>query len=591
MKRKTFVRFCLALILGTATALPQLTTSQREADFQQLASLYARYYAPANWKIQALGVNIFDLSKWMPRVRAAKSDKEYFQVATEYVASFQDGHTVLYTPSQFVADAGIFVDLYDGKVLLEDWDRAAYPAAAFDWRIGDELISLDGRPAEELIREIAKTIGYGNPKGTLRLAAERLTMRRQEVYPLAPDTPDTSLAVFRGASGDLKTYTLRWTKWNLPLENLSPLDSPFLLSKTASKNALAEDYMEPLRQLRNLSWSNHALRSLRPAFASQTEKSQEIGNVLGIGSRTPRFSLPAGFQLRLGTAANHFFFSGTYMLEGKRIGFIRIPDFDPANPPVAFQQFLNEVAFFKANTDGLVVDLKGNPGGTCYGLDYAKLLIPERFFYTGHQILASNSALNQFQSALNFARIARAEPWVIDTYEFYVNEVRAALQARRAMTGPIPLCQPMFSSAPAAETFEHQATRSAAGQVLAYDKPVIFLVDEFSASHADLFPAVMQDNRRGLVVGTRTGGLGGSVVDVAQSTALSESSARVTVTLLTRRQDVVTNEFPTSAYIENIGVRPDRELEYMTRENLLQRGAPFVNAFSRIILEEINKQR
>ena len=37
------------------------------------------------------------------------------------------------------------------------------------------------------------------------------------------------------------------------------------------------------------------------------------------------------------------------------------------------------------------------------------------------------------------------------------------------------------------------------------------------------------------------------------------------------------------AYIENIGVRPDIAVDYMTRWNLLSAGAPFVQAFIQAI--------
>ena len=68
----------LAGILLGATAAQlcaQMTTGQRLLDFEVLASLYAKRYAPANWKLQSLGVNIFELRPWTDRVRAAKSDR------------------------------------------------------------------------------------------------------------------------------------------------------------------------------------------------------------------------------------------------------------------------------------------------------------------------------------------------------------------------------------------------------------------------------------------------------------------------------------------------------------------------------------
>ena len=50
------------------------------------------------------------------------------------------------------------------------------------------------------------------------------------------------------------------------------------------------------------------------------------------------------------------------------------------------------------------------------------------------------------------------------------------------------------------------------------------------------------------------------------------------------RQEVVnTPDFPPAPYVENIGVRPDIPVDYMTRANLMNAGAPFVQAFIQAI--------
>src|SRR4029450_7653608 len=111
----------------------------------------------------------------------------------------------------------------------------------------------------------------------------------------------------------------------------------------------------------------------------------------------------------------------------------------------------------------------------------------------------------------------------------------------------------------------------------AYTKPLMVLVDEFSASGADMFPAIIQDNHRGPIFGMRTMGAGGSVV-AYQATAYTESIFRVTVSLMNRANPVSVPGFPTAPYIENIGVRPDIVQDYMTSANLLGGGAPYVQA-------------
>ena len=72
---------------------------------------------------------------------------------------------------------------------------------------------------------------------------------------------------------------------------------------------------------------------------------------------------------------------------------------------------------------------------------------------------------------------------------------------------------------------------------------------------------------------------------------LSEGVLRVTQTLMSRIAPVVTEDLPAAPYVENIGVRPDIELDYMTEENLLQQGRPFVSQVVEIISRAIRENR
>ena len=49
--------------------------------------------------------------------------------------------------------------------------------------------------------------------------------------------------------------------------------------------------------------------------------------------------------------------------------------------------------------------------------------------------------------------------------------------------------------------------------------------------------------------------------------------------------------YPSSRYVENVGVRPDIEYDYMTRENLFRNGGAFVDAFTGAIVEHITKNK
>ena len=134
--------------------------------------------------------------------------------------------------------------------------------------------------------------------------------------------------------------------------------------------------------------------------------------------------------------------------------------------------------------------------------------------------------------------------------------------------------------------YGNQPARDSQGSLRAYRKPLIVLVDEFSISAGDIFPAMLQDNRRGPLVGTRTNGAGGSVAGFPAGT-YSESDAGNTNSLVTRIAPVQIPGYPDTPYIENVGAHADIPIDYMTRENLLPAGRPFVEAFTRAIVDEI----
>jgi C-terminal processing protease CtpA/Prc len=109
---------------------------------------------------------------------------------------------------------------------------------------------------------------------------------------------------------------------------------------------------------------------------------------------------------------------------------------------------------------------------------------------------------------------------------------------------------------------------------------VLLLVDEMTASGGDFFAAVLQDNHRGPLLGMRTMGAGGSVFSNFDCTVFTESVCAITVSLMNRGVVISGTEYPPSPYIENVGVRPDIVVDYMTRANLMSAGAPFVQTFT-----------
>ena len=192
---------------------------------------------------------------------------------------------------------------------------------------------------------------------------------------------------------------------------------------------------------------------------------------------TPVFqpSFPPSFVRRLGRTSD-FFFSGTFTAGGKKIGFIRIPDFLGAGSSdaegFAIQQFDTEMAFMRANTDGLIVDVMRNPGGDgCYAEALLQRVIPYRFRGIGAEMRVTRDFLLAFSQAIDQADLFGFDQLTIDQLNAILTQMQAAYKQNRGRTDPLPQCATYFERDPAANS---------RGDSLAYANPVMLLTDEFS---------------------------------------------------------------------------------------------------------------
>ena len=583
MRQLVLVALLLSIGIAAPRAQDALTTNQRDTDLIQLASRYAKFYAPYEWKRDVIGFDLYRLTPWLQRIHYS-DDLDFQEALVEYVTSLNDAHASISFPSPFTASLGFRVDIYDGKVLIESVDRSRLPAGQYPFGMGDELVALDGEPVQSLIASLGKYAAAGNERSRDRVAAGRIVARSQQIMPHASQLRDTAIASIRlSSSGALHTFVIPWVKSGIGVDSQGPLPSPrrgngliFRDPETIGATAPAQrnrallhsadlrvadntlpTYMEPILPL-----LNGSVPGLTDA-------------VLGVGARSPIYAVPAGFVTRLGTQPSHFFFSGVYVSNGVRIGLLRIPTISPPNTALALQQLDQEIAFFNANTDVLVVDITRNPGGIISTAEaFAQRLIPRKFRTVGFEIRAVANWVTAFAERLTSALRSGAPPDVIQNFRDAFNEVLRAYNEERGRSAPLPLNAIGSLELPPAP--------------VAYAKPLLVLVDEFSISSADMLAAILQDNHRGPLLGMRTMGAGGTIVGFT-CTAFTESVCTVTVSLMNRGTVIATQDYPPAPYIENVGVRPDIAVDYMTRANLMTGGAPFVEAFTQAAVKAATK--
>jgi hypothetical protein len=577
-----------------------LTPQQKTSDFMQLVALYDVNYALYEVKLQLFNYDLLNIQPWLAQIAQSKTDVDFYDICTRYVASLQDSHDEFTILSDYDAWMHMDGDLYDGKFLITYIDRGYLPAKTFNFALADQLISVDGVPVATLLNQFVpySVNGGGNPVSQQRLAAATITERYQGWYPLAKVGPTATIVVQHASDGTTSTYTIPWDVQGTLVTSVGTVSSPagaetqkyhavkraalrresrrginpagggnpWLRNVDAGYTPIAVDttpdapppaYMAPLVALGNM-------KAASPASAINGEGLEPFGSLY------PVFNPPAGFKTRLGLRTTDEFLSGTFPAGTGIIGFIRIPSFEPTSTTNAVSQFASEIQYFQANTDGLVIDVMGNGGGSlCYAQTLTSYLIPFTFQSVSEQLRATLNWQVSFSEARQSAINAGAPAWTVQLYGLYLNAIQQQLASNRGMTGPLPICTASTVASPAT---------SASGKILAYSKPILVLTDNFTLSSAETFTMQLQDNKVATIFGTRTDGGGGNVVGYDEITAYSQGSTRVTEGLILRLTPVSANGFPVLAYYDSVGIQPDIAQDYMTTKNLLTGGSDFVTA-------------
>jgi hypothetical protein len=533
-----------------------MTTEQKTSDFRQLIALYQRYYAPAAWKKQLFGFDLFDTAPWLDRVARSKDDLEFHEICAEYVASLNDSHSAYHMPSNWSASLGFTVDSYDGSILIDGIDRNRLPVDQFPFQIGDQLLSVDGVDVESWIQRLSKWGSSSNARSKRSQAAQSILARAQgsgpAAFPRAPlETGDSALVKIQRQTGVIETYTINWLKRGTPVLTMGPVKDKEVFTKDAEPNLFSRR-----------------------------------ASVQMPGSLTPGFVMPPGFQQRLGNAGD-FFYSGVFPSAGLRIGYLRIPAFialaGPAQFPdsVGIAQLAPEIAYLEANTDGLVIDIMHNPGGSpVYGDAIYSYLSPQP--YQQLQAIWRPTLLFLYQTSMQLAQAVAmgADEGTIAFYRTMLQHARTAYMQGAEFTPPFPLIGATAMRDPA---------KDSQGRVIAYTKPIMLLTDDISVSAADAFAAQFQDNGRGIIFGIRTNGAGGIATGLPVG-AYSQAQTSAEVSLIVRNHNVNAPGYPPSQYLDSIGVQPDIPADLLTKENLLNHGASFSRAMVAAVTNYVQQQ-
>ncbi len=527
------------------------TRKQMCSDLDIIQTILSNHYAPAEWKKQHIG---WDLEREVEKAKSSIWDmseisvKDYQLILQNFFKTMKDYHTSVFFVSTEMASLPFEVHGVNDKIFITGIDRKKLPKESFPFEIGDELVLFDGVPAYEVVVDLQNRYSGDNNSETDRRFAEGFVTTRLGFF--GHDVPRGPIIIDVKPKNDENTYShqLSWEYVPEKINNDTPLfksgTKEFSLRERAE--AILDNNVKALKKFfpeekKISSWSFGARESTIP----------ELGNIV--------------WKTKDDDLFNAYIFESP---QQKRVGYIRIPTYMPDCSRCFLDEYVDAFAKiiekFDSETDALIIDQINNPGGlVSYVYVLSSMLTKTALETPKHKMAISQE--NVFFAAMLLPELENiksdddAKAAFGDTflgypvsYEFvriFIDYCRFIIEQWNKGS---QITEPYHFLGMDYINPHYKAN---------YTKPLMVVVNELDVSGGDFFPAILQDNQRATIFGTKTSGAGGMISVFQYPNIFGVRGFSYTTTIAERA-----DKNP----IENLGVKPD--VEYSLTENDFQHG-------------------
>ena len=546
-----------------------------EASAVELGSLFLTIennYGPLKHKESYLSIKWPELKERYKQraLKVTDSDGFYF-MAADLLNELKDAHVGITLPTDYKKSLPLQFAFVENKTILAYIeDKAATQCAA---EIGDELVKLDGKSPEQIRTELGLSIGVGNKRTDQSYSTLMLTNRREERgLRVSREANQVSTLEFRSGNRTV-SCRLQWSEEGAPMfsrpELAQPgthMNTPFLGLTTSER---AQQLFKRVDKLFRLKSS-----VLNPGLELAKNSRRGKGAAIQIGAAEPFFKLPSDFVAiedpsdLAGLVESTGLKAGVFTRNGVKVGFLRIPSYEPKNLEMALFGLRYIVSKLQAESDLLVIDQTMNPGGAVVWSDWIVSSFVGKLDrrHMKFSIRASQDFVREFVGLVSMLErsdaTSEAERAIKAEYLPMLKEdlarVQKAYVERAFLSEPIrlhltsELSDKLTSAAYASQL---SAIAGVIGVDLSepqvYSKPVYMMINELDFSGGDATPAVLKDYGRVTLVGVNTAGAGGSVQEFTHSQDHT-FKFNLTVSLMVRGN---------GSLVENFGVKPDIAFE------------------------------
>jgi len=538
--------------LSAAPGSSTLTKKRVLADLDSIHNFFEVKYAPKSWKQEFAQWDLdqsVEEAKNKVESHPAPSLKECQVIIRDFFNSTRDYHVGIRFFSTESATLPFMVKSAQGRYFVCFVDRDQLSKKDFPFDEGDEILIFDRRPIHDVIHEL-RLQEYGN--NTLEtdqaLAEYALTYRRGELGQIVP-TGKVEITGLKKGKNKTQTVTLTWNYTPEKIRDFSKLGL-----KTDVHTAFQMGDME--KDLNSLLSRSQFFQKFM--VASLWDKTYVGGftelHKHSLGARTS--FVPCLGKKIWHTNADDIF--DAYIFEtagGKKMGYIRLPHY--MGDDEELNEFGTIMNLFQKKTDALVIDQVNNPGGSVFYL-YA---------------LAATLTDKPLSTPKHHIAMTQEEVYVAHLLLPYLEQVTNDETARLVLgetLGSYPVdyqfvmlmkqfCHFLIDQWDEGKLYSDPTFLFGVDEVqphpkYKYTKPILLLINSLDFSGGDFFPAILQDNKRATILGTRTAGAGGYVLGTEFPNHSGIKGFVMTGSLAER-----IDKRP----IENLGVRPDIQYDLL----------------------------
>jgi hypothetical protein len=255
-------------------------------------------------------------------------------------------------------------------------------------------------------------------------------------------------------------------------------------------------------------------------------------------------------------------YAALYKYAGKTVFLLRSSTYYPQDysSSVYMKYYKALIADFQDLSDVMVLDQMHNPGGS-FCADFYNLFAKENDVQCVEQVRADRKWINDLYINWPKEEGPNSNPWDIKLLQTWGAIVEKHYDQGDFLTEPFAL---------------FAGSNYVILKEVTWTKPMIVLIDELAGSCGDMFPMLVKANKRALMIGRKTMGLGGNVEEVGQ---LNHSRIHVSMTrglFFPFRED---GKYLAADFVENNGVDPDIEYAH-TVEDFRNGFTAYVKMFS-----------